>query len=85
VTSPESLDPMTQGMPGEPVIPPPEPEEFRGEGGGGFAPLAWAKAVVLGIRDTAQDVVDEGREGAREAYDEGWRRYAAKTRYRRRK
>jgi len=68
-------------MPGERVVPPPEPGERRHDGRS-FGPLEWAKAIVLGVRDTAKDIVDEGREGAREAYDEGWRRYAAKTRRR---
>lgn len=68
-------------MPDERIVPPPEPEER--EGGGGFGPLAWARALVLGVRDTAKDMVDEGREGAHEAYEDGWRRYASKTRRRR--
>lgn len=82
MTSPEDLEGMRQGMPDERIVPPPEPEEHR-PAGGGFGPLEWAKAVVLGVRDTAKDMVEEGRDGAREAYDEGWRRYAAKTRRRR--
>ena len=44
--------------------------------------LGWARAIALGIRDTAQDMLDEGRQGAREAYEDGWRRYDNKTRYR---
>ena len=74
---------MRQALPDERVVPTPVPPERREEGGG-FGPLEWAKALVMGVRDTAHDIVDEGREGAREAYDEGWRRYAAKTRRRRR-
>jgi hypothetical protein len=45
--------------------------------------VAWARAIWGGIVDTAHDVVDEGKRGAREANDEWWRRYDAKTRYRR--
>jgi hypothetical protein len=40
-------------------------------------------AVGLGIRDTARDVLDAGRKGAREAHDEYWGRYDAKTKLRR--
>jgi hypothetical protein len=47
--------------------------------------LGWGKAIALGIRDTAQDMLDEGRRGARSAYEEGWTEFDAKTRYRRRK
>ncbi|HEY4668560.1 MAG TPA: hypothetical protein VIH05_02160 [Tepidiformaceae bacterium] len=83
MTSPEDLEGMRQALPDERVVPPPVPPERREEGGG-FGPLEWAKALVMGVRDTAHDIVDEGREGAREAYDDGWRRYAAKTRRRRR-
>lgn len=50
----------------------PAPREERGI-------LGWARAVVFGVRDTAQDMLDEGRRGAHEAYEEGWRRYDAKT------
>ena len=46
---------------------------------------AWARAVVLGIRDTADDMLDEGRKSARAAYDEGWERFDTRTRYRRAK
>lgn len=49
-----------------------------------FAPLAWARAVALGVRDTLQDMLDEGRRGAREAYEERWERFDAKARKRRR-
>ena len=45
--------------------------------------VAWAKAIALGLRDTAKDVLDEGRKGAKQAYNEGWDRFDAKTRYRR--
>ena len=45
----------------------------------------WARAVVLGIRDTADDMLDEGRKSARAAYDEGWERFDTRTRYRRAK
>jgi hypothetical protein len=47
--------------------------------------LGWARAVALGIRDTAHDMLDEGRKGAHEAYEEGWRRYDAKTKHRRKR
>jgi len=45
--------------------------------------VAWAKAVVFGIADTAREMLNEGRRGAREAYDERWDRFDAKTRNRR--
>jgi hypothetical protein len=47
-------------------------------------PIAgWAKAIALGIGDTAKDMLDAGREGAREAMDEGWERFDRKTKHRR--
>jgi hypothetical protein len=65
--------------PGQPA--PPTPGGSRGELPG----IEWARAILLGIRDTAHDVLDEGREGARKAYDEYWRRFEAKTKTRRRR
>jgi hypothetical protein len=65
--------------PDEPA--PPTPSEPRGELPG----MEWARAILLGIRDTAHDVLDEGREGARKAYDDYWRRFEAKTKSRRHK
>lgn len=49
-----------------------------------FAIFDWAAAVVLGVRDTLQDMLDEGRRGAREAYEERWERFDEKARKRRR-
>ena len=45
--------------------------------------VSWGRAIVLGIRDTADEMLDEGRKGAREAFDEGWEKFDTKTRYRR--
>lgn len=45
--------------------------------------IAWAKAVVQGIGDTARDMLESGREGAAAAEERGWARFRAKTRYRR--
>lgn len=45
--------------------------------------LGWAKAVVLGIGDTAKDMLREGKRGARQGMDEGWDRFDAKTKHRR--
>ena len=39
----------------------------------------WARAIVLGIRDTARDAMDAARREAHEAYNEGWRRYEEKV------
>lgn len=47
-------------------------------------PLAWLEAIALGIGDTAKDMLEAGRQGAREAHDEMWARFDQKTRYRRR-
>lgn len=41
--------------------------------------LDWLTAVGLGIRDTAKEMLDRGREGAREAYRDYWRQYDEKT------
>jgi hypothetical protein len=46
--------------------------------------IGWAKAIVGGIGDTAKDMLEEGRQGARKAMEEGWDRFDAKTRNRRR-
>lgn len=45
--------------------------------------LGWAKAIVGGIGDTAKDMLDEGRRGAREAMETGWDRFDTKTKHRR--
>ncbi|MBI5947825.1 MAG: hypothetical protein HY875_06790 [Chloroflexi bacterium] len=45
----------------------------------------WLTAVLFGIRDTAKAMLQAGRDGAHEAYDEGWERFEAKTKHRRRK
>lgn len=45
--------------------------------------VGWAKAIALGIADTAKDMLEAGREGAREAMDEGWERFDRKTKHRR--
>lgn len=45
--------------------------------------IAWARAIVLGIGDTARDMLEAGRQGAREALDDGWRRFDEKTKRRR--
>lgn len=47
------------------------------------AVVTWARAIVLGIQDTAKDVLAEGRKGANDAYDEYWRRFDRKTKRRR--
>ncbi|MGH2632264.1 MAG: hypothetical protein ACRDG3_02535 [Tepidiformaceae bacterium] len=44
--------------------------------------VSWGRAIVLGVRDTAEEMLDEGRKGAREAFDEGWDKFDARTRYR---
>lgn len=41
--------------------------------------LDWLTAVGLGIRDTAKEMLDRGREGARDAYRDYWRKYDEKT------
>ena len=46
--------------------------------------VAWARAILLGIGDTARDMLEAGRQAAREGLDEGWRRFDEKTRHRRR-
>ena len=45
--------------------------------------VGWAKAIAFGIGDTAKDMLAEGRRGAREAMNEGWDRFDAKTKHRR--
>jgi hypothetical protein len=45
--------------------------------------VEWARAIALGIRDTAKDILDEGREGARRKQSEMWDRFDSKTKGRR--
>lgn len=49
----------------------------------GTSALAFVQAIGLGLKDTAEDVLRAGREGAAEAYDEMWARYERKTKHRR--
>lgn len=67
----------------EPLAPQePAPEPLEAEPGEN--PLVgWAKAIVYGIGDTAKDMLAEGRRGAREAMEQGWDRFDAKTKHRR--
>jgi hypothetical protein len=44
--------------------------------------VGWARAIVLGVRDTAEDMLEEGRRGANDAYQDGWQRFDKKTKYR---
>ena len=43
----------------------------------------WARAIGLGIRDTAREMLEAGRKSAETGYDEGWKRFDKKTKYRR--
>ncbi len=45
--------------------------------------VGWAKAIFFGIGDTAKDMLAEGRRGAREGMEQGWDRFDAKTKHRR--
>ena len=45
----------------------------------------WLRAIALGLRDTAREMLDEGRKGAKAAENEAWRRFDQKTKYRRNK
>ena len=45
--------------------------------------VRWAKAIAFGVRDTAEDMLEEGRKVAHEAYNAGWQRYDANTKHRR--
>jgi len=47
--------------------------------------VGWAKAIALGIGDTAKDMLHEGRRGARDAMEDGWDRFDDKTKNRRRR
>ena len=46
-------------------------------------PLDLARAIVLGIRDTAKDVADGARNEAQAAYEERWTRFEKLTKHRR--
>ncbi len=82
MTSPEPPDraePLPAVRPPHaPARPAAEPREEHGLFG-------WARAIAFGIRDTAHDMLDEGRKGAHDAYEEGWRRYDQKTKHRRKR
>lgn len=45
--------------------------------------VAWAKAVLCGAKDTAEEMLAEGRRGAHAAYEEAWHRFDEKTKHRR--
>lgn len=55
-----------------------EPEESREN-----PIVGWARAIALGIRDTANDVLDEGRQGARAKRSQMWDKFDSKTKHRR--
>ena len=59
------------------------PEDLEDRAGHGNPVVGWARAVVFGIRDTAEHMLEEGRRGAREAREDGWQRFDDKTRNRR--
>jgi hypothetical protein len=64
---------------GDPLGPPAlQPEEPREN-----PIVGWARAILLGIRDTANDVLEEGRQGARAKRSQMWDRFDAKTKHRR--
>jgi len=58
-------------------------EDFDDADSGENPILGWAKAIVFGIGDTAKDMLNEGRRGAREAMSDSWDRFDAKTKHRR--
>lgn len=47
--------------------------------------IGWARAIALGVRDTAEDMLEAGRKGASEAYNEHWDRFDDKTKHRRKR
>jgi hypothetical protein len=80
MTTPEpEMEPMPTPVPVAPVIRVEPLEEPASEN----PILGWAKAIVGGIGDTAKDMLDEGRRGAHEAMENGWERFDAKTKRRR--
>ena len=76
-----STDPVETNVPAN--LPSPVPEPKRRTELAELPAVDWAQAVVKGIGDTAKQVLREGRRGAQQAYDDGWRRFDDKTRYRR--
>ncbi|MDZ7727684.1 MAG: hypothetical protein U5Q44_05495 [Dehalococcoidia bacterium] len=80
MTTPHDLGPVIghesgRGKPGG------DPGSGHESPGGGL--LTNVRAVVLGIRDTAKDMLQAGQVEAHRAQDEAWARYDALTRYRR--
>lgn len=47
------------------------------------AVVDWLRAIALGIRDTAKDVLAEGRRGAHDAQAEYWAKFDDKVKRRR--
>lgn len=43
----------------------------------------WIRAIALGVKDVGKVMLDEGRKGAQAAEVEAWKRFDAKTKYRR--
>lgn len=79
---------MTGPAEPERVEPMPAVQPFRTPAARPAAPkrenpvTGWARAIALGIRDTAHDMIDEGRRAAKDAQAEGWRKYDQKTKKR---
>ena len=45
--------------------------------------VAWGRAIALGLKDTANDVLDTGRQGAHDKSQQMWDRFRTKTKERR--
>jgi hypothetical protein len=75
-------DPVETNLPV--TLPAPEPPPAKRTELAELPVVDWAQAIVKGLGDTARQVLREGRRGAQQAYDDGWRRFDDKTRFRRR-
>ncbi|MCC7365594.1 MAG: hypothetical protein IT303_14610 [Dehalococcoidia bacterium] len=68
---------MTSEQPPAEQLPSPSPKEKAASVAG--EAVDWVRAIGLGIRDTAKDMLEAGRKGAHDAYGEGWDRFDAKV------
>jgi len=64
-----------------PQLPPDAPEPVHDDGR--ESPVDFVRAVLLGLRDTWDSMLSEGRRAARATHDRRWRDFDARTKHRR--
>lgn len=67
-------DPAEEPIIGAPASTP--PPRYRPEN----PVVDWARALLLGLRDTGHDMLEEGRKAASRSSEANWRKFDSKTR-----